>query len=76
MPDVNLLTLPEAARKLGRGEHSLRWLFRQRPDLHATMPRLGGRMMIRPEDLERIRATLAARTRKRKLVPLEELSDA
>jgi hypothetical protein len=62
---VDVMSLPTAARRLGRSAYSLRWLLRQRPDLDGAITRVGGRRMFRPADLEIIAAAYARRTRKR-----------
>jgi hypothetical protein len=62
---VDVMSLPTAARRLGRSAYSLRWLLRQRADLDGAITRVGGKRVFRPADLDRIAAAYAARSRKR-----------
>jgi hypothetical protein len=62
---VPVLSLSDAADRLGRSRGSLVWLLRVRRDIAESLPRVGGRRVFRPGDLELIAAAYAARTRKR-----------
>jgi hypothetical protein len=66
---VPVLSLSDAADRLGRSRGSLVWLLRVRRDIADGLPRVGGRRVFTAADLDALRAAYARRTRKRPATP-------